>query len=124
MIFSFFILIAGFLWLQAADTLWKLYVFAFIYGFAHGGIFTIVSPIVAELFGIASHGSLFGMVVFFGTTGGAVGPIVTGYFFDISSSYNFPFGLFLFISILGLGLLLLLKPVKSTALTVSSNDNT
>jgi len=114
MICSLFILITGLLWLQGTDTLWKLYVFACIYGFAHGGIFTIVSPIVAELFGIKSHGALFGMVVFFGTTGGAIGPILTGYLFDISGSYNLPFVLLLFGAMLGLGLLVLLKPVKST----------
>jgi len=112
MAFSFLILLTGLLWLQFADSLWELYVFACIYGVAHGGFFTIVSPIVAELFGIASHGALFGMVVFFGTTGGAIGPIVTGYLFDISGSYNFPFGLMLLVSAVGFGLLFLLNPIK------------
>jgi len=112
MILSLFILIAGFLWLQTADTLWELYVFACIYGFAHGGFFTIISPIVAERFGIGSHGALFGIVVFSGTTGGAIGPIVVGYLFDISGSYNFPFGLILFVSALGLGLSFFLKPAR------------
>jgi len=43
---------------------------------------------MVELFGIRAHGSLFGMVVFFGTTGGAIGPILTGYFFDMTQSYS------------------------------------
>lgn len=114
MMISFIILITGLSWLQQADVLWKLYVFACIYGFAHGGIFTVVSPIVAELFGTRSHGALFGMVVFFGTAGGAVGPITTGYLFDISGSYSLPFLILLLTSALGLAILLILRPSKRT----------
>ena len=110
MILSFAILITGLLWLQLADTLWELYLFAAIYGLAHGGIFTVISPIVAEFFGTASHGALFGMVVCFGTTGGAIGPIITGYLFDISHSYTAPFAVVLGVSLAGLILLLLVKP--------------
>ena len=61
----FIFLITSLLWLIRADTVWKLYTFACIYGIAHGGLFTAISPIVVELFGIRAHGSLFGMVVFF-----------------------------------------------------------
>lgn len=113
MILSLLLLLAGLFWLQTADSLWKLYVFACIYGLAHGGFFTVISPIVAELFGTASHGALFGLVVFFGTAGGALGPIFTGYLFDISGSYTLPFRLILSVSALGLLLLFLLKPVKT-----------
>jgi len=110
-IISLFMLITALLWLQKADALWKLYLFASIYGLAHGSFFTVISPIVAELFGTFSHGSLFGLVVAFGTTGGALGPIVTGYLFDIKGSYDLPFFLFLIASTLGLGILLMVKPL-------------
>ncbi len=113
MILSLLLLLTGLLWLQASDSLWKLYVFACIYGLAHGGFFTVISPITAELFGTASHGALFGLVVFFGTAGGAMGPLLTGYLFDISGSYSLPFRLILSISALGLLFLFLLKPVKT-----------
>jgi MFS family permease len=113
MILSLLLLLTGLFWLQTADSLWKLYVFACIYGLAHGGFFTVISPIVAELFGTASHGALFGLVVFFGTAGGALGPIFTGYLFDISGGYTLPFRLILGVSALGLLLLFLLKPVKT-----------
>ncbi|MFH2092351.1 MAG: MFS transporter [Pseudomonadota bacterium] len=112
MLLSLFILVMGLSWLQTADTLWKLYVFAGIYGLAHGGFFTVISPIVAELFGIRSHGSIFGLVVCFGTTGGAAGPFMTGYLFDLSGSYYLAFSLMLMLGILGIGMLSFLKPVK------------
>ena len=73
------------------DKVWMLYLFACVYGLAHGGLLTAISPIVAELFGIASHGALFGIVVCFGTAGGAFGPILSGYLFDITGSYGHAF---------------------------------
>ena len=105
----FGILIISFLWLIRADALWKLYGFACIYGIAHGGFFTAISPIMVELFGIRSHGSLFGLVVFFGTTGGAFGPILTGYLFDITQSYKIAFFLLLIVSCIAFGFLIWLK---------------
>jgi MFS family permease len=101
----------GFCGVSQVNTLWQLYLFACIYGFAHGSFFTVVSPIVAEFFGTASHGSIFGMVVFFGTTGGAIGPVVTGFLYDLTSSYRLPFLLFLVAGVTGLILLYFLTPV-------------
>ena len=109
----YFLLIAGILWLQTADQLWMLYLFACIYGLAHGGFFTAFSPLVAELFGIGSHGVLFGIVVFFGTTGGALGPIMAGYIFDTTGSYHMAFWLIILISIFGLAMTLSVKPVRA-----------
>lgn len=68
-----------------------LYVFAFFYGFAHGGLFTVVSPTVAEYFGMRAHGVIFGAIVFFGTLGGASMPIVTGMIYDRLGSYDIAF---------------------------------
>jgi MFS family permease len=109
MCICFGFLIISLLWLLKAEALWKLYVFACIYGIAHGGFFTAISPIMVELFGIRAHGSLFGMVVFFGTIGGAIGPILTGYMFDINQSYIAAFWLILCISFSAFALLLYLK---------------
>jgi len=109
MIICFGFLMLSLLWLTKADALWKLYGFACIYGIAHGGFFTAISPIMVELFGIRAHGSLFGIVVFFGTTGGALGPILTGYLFDITHSYIAAFWFLLVISCISFGLLCGLK---------------
>lgn len=112
MIICFFLLISGLLWLQKANALWMLLVFAGVYGIAHGGFFTAISPIVAELFGIESHGVLFGIVVCFGATGGAVGPILAGYIFDVTASYNLYFWLITIMATISLGLMFSIKPVQ------------
>ena len=112
MVVCFVLLIAGLVWLQTAQELWMLYLFAMIYGIAHGGFFTAISPIVAEFFGIRSHGVLFGIVAFSGTVGGAMGPVVTGYIFDVTTGYSLAFWLCALMSVLGLALIISLKPIK------------
>ena len=89
-----------------------LYLFALIYGFAHGGFFAVVSPIVAELFGVAYHGTNLGMLFFLGQTGGALGPIVTGRIFDLTHSYTLAFVILLVAAAGGLVLTILIKPVR------------
>lgn len=106
------ILIASFIWLQMARDVWTLYAFAAIYGIAHGGIFTVISPIVAELFGIRSHGALFGLVVFGGTVGGAIGPVLAGLVFDVTRSYHLIFMALIGLAALSLLLTMLLRPPR------------
>jgi predicted MFS family arabinose efflux permease len=106
------ILIASFIWLQAARDMGMLYVFAAIYGIAHGGIFTVISPIVAELFGIRSHGALFGLVVFGGTVGGAIGPVLAGIVFDVTRSYHLIFMALIGLACVSFLLTLLLRPAR------------
>jgi len=105
------ILVSSFVWLQSARELWMLYLFAAIYGFAHGGFFALVSPLVAELFGLSSHGANLGAISFSGAIGGAIGPPLAGYIFDVTGSYQLAFLLCAAFSIVALILALLLRPV-------------
>lgn len=68
-----------------------LYLVAIIYGISHGGLFTVMSPTVAEFFGMKAHGAIFGTILFFGTLGGAAGPLVAGLMFDSTGSYDLAF---------------------------------
>jgi len=110
---SFLLLLASLVWLQFANRTWMLYAFAVVYGLAHGGFFTAISPIVAEFFGIRFHGTLFGLVVFFGTAGGAIGPLLAGYLFDHSGSYQSTFWIITAMAMISCALLFSLKPLKS-----------
>jgi len=84
------------------DRIVYFYFFAVFYGFAHGGLFTVVSPTIAEYFGLREHGALFGTVVLCGTIGGAAMPIVAGMIFDHSQSYQLAFGLLALLAFGGL----------------------
>ncbi len=107
----FGILIVALLWLQAASSGWMLFVFAVVYGFAHGGFYTVLSPTVAELFGLRAHGAIFGIAYFWGTLGGAVGPVVAGRIFDVYQSYSLDFWLLTGLAVLGAALMLGVRPV-------------
>jgi len=111
---SFFLLLVSLVWLQFSDRTWMLYAFAVVYGLAHGGFFTAISPIVAEFFGIRFHGTLFGIVVFFGTAGGAIGPLMAGYLFDLSGSYQSTFRIITVMALLSCALFFSLKPFKKS----------
>jgi MFS family permease len=108
-------LFTGLMWLQLAKTLWMFYVFAAFYGFAHGGFFALGSPLVAGLFGTRSHGLIFGIVIFSSTIGGAIGPILAGHIFDVTTSYQIVFYILAALSIIGLILAASLKPVHQEA---------
>ena len=85
-----------------------LYVALAFYGFAHGGFFTVVSPTVAGYFGLRAHGAIFGVVLFFGTIGGSIGPILAGHIFDVTDSYQLAFTILSAMAVLGLFLSLTL----------------
>lgn len=95
--------LAAFLMIQST---WVLFVAVAVYGFAHGGLFTVISPTVAEYFGLKAHGAIFGLILFFGTIGGAIGPIVAGWVFDVTASYTLAFSGLAALLLLGLVLVL------------------
>ena len=110
----FSILLASLIAFASARSHGLLFAVVAVYGFGHGGLFTVVSPTVAEFFGMRAHGAIFGTILFFGTIGGAVGPIVVGWIFDTTGSYQWAFTLLAVLAAIGLALVLTL-PGKSTA---------
>ncbi|MCP4629710.1 MAG: MFS transporter, partial [bacterium] len=106
------LLISSLVLLILGASMWILFLFAVIYGFAHGGLFTVMSPTIAELFGTGSHGTLFGLILFCGTIGGSIGPWLTGYVFDTTGSYQIAFIILIVLAMTGLGLISSLRPVK------------
>jgi MFS family permease len=112
LIICFIILISGFFCLLMARGTWMLFLFAIVYGFAHGGFFTVMSPTVAELFGTESHGALFGVVWFCGAIGGAAGPILAGCTFDLTGSYQPIFMAMTGLLAMGFLLVFMLRPVE------------
>ncbi len=109
------VLICALIFLQTANQTWMLLLFAAIYGFAHGGFFTVMSPAIAELFGTGSHGAIFGIVLFSGMIGGAIGPLLTGRVFDVTGSYQTAFIFLIGAAISGLILITFLRPLQGAS---------
>jgi MFS family permease len=106
----FMCLASGMVWLQIADMLWMLLLFAIVYGFAHGGFYALISPLIAELFGTRAHGIILGIALFASTIGGSLGPVTAGYIFDMTGSYGAVFAILTGMSIAGLLAALTLRP--------------
>ena len=73
------------------ENIYFIYVLLCLYGFSHGGHFTIAPFIIAENFGLKNIGAVFGKITFFGAIGSVSGPIVAGAIFDLTQSYYYAF---------------------------------
>jgi len=112
LLICFLFLLTGLGLLQLSDKLWMFYVFAIIHGFAHGGVFALISPIVAELFGSRAHGAILGIVIFSSTIGGSAGPLLAGHLFDITGSYQIVFLILTALGIIGLCTTVTMRPMS------------
>ena len=62
------------------------------------------------MFGTGSHGLLFGLVLFSGTLGGAIGPLMAGRIFDLTGSYRLVFIILTAMALVGVVLITTLRP--------------
>ncbi|MFC1911043.1 MFS transporter, partial [Chloroflexota bacterium] len=106
------ILTGGLIWLQGTDTLRGLFIFGIIFGISYGGVMTMQSLLLAELFGVGSLGVIVGGVTFIYTIGSATGPLLAGQIFDVTGSYRLAFIICIIPAVAGIILTLLVKPVK------------
>lgn len=110
MLICFLLLLGGFVELLLARTLGMFYVFAAVFGFAYGGFVTATVPVTAELFGLTSLAAISGSIALVGSPG-AIGPVVAGRIYDVSGSYYPGFIISIGLIILGLVLIILLRPI-------------
>ena len=111
LIIGFSLTVVAFLWLLVAKELWMLYLFAILFGLGGWVTAPVGSPVVVELFGLRAHGAILGVAFFVATVGGAVGPVLAGHIFDITSSYYLAFLVCIAISVVSLILISLLTPL-------------
>jgi MFS family permease len=110
---GFILMSVALICLVPAKIAWMLFLIAGIFGFAYGSIAVSHSPLLAELFGLRSHGLIFGVFGISVSLGGAMGPLLTGYLFDVTNSYQMAFLLCAVISLAGILFAGFLKIEKS-----------
>jgi len=76
------------LWLLEARQPWQFYLFSIVFGFGQGSYVPLFPAVVGDWFGTKAHGSIFGMSAIGGGIGGAIGPLLAGYVYDIKGSYD------------------------------------
>ena len=111
-IIGYILTIVSLVWLIPVREMWMLYLFAVVFGLGLGGMGTSESPLVARLFGLTSHGLIYGVTGLGFTVGGAVGPVIIGHICDITASYQAAFVVCAVLGIAGLVLLVILKPTE------------
>lgn len=86
---GFFIMAAGMFFLYKVESAGFLYTFALIYGFGYGSLAPVMPYFVSDLFEKRVFGSVYGLLIFFATgVGGSIGPVLGGYIFDRTASYD------------------------------------
>jgi MFS family permease len=118
LLIGFVLAVASLVWLLPSRELWMLHLFAIVLGIAMGSIGTSESPLVARLFGLKNHGLIYAVVVLGFTAGGAVGPFVTGYIYDVTDSYYSAFLACIAFMVAGLVLTVLLRPTRKVGIAL------
>lgn len=77
--------------LMWASNLWMLFALAAVFGFGSGATSPIRMSMIPEFFGVRSVGAIMGIVGAAWAVGGITGPILAGYIFDLSNSYDMAF---------------------------------
>ena len=112
-IICYLLMAVSFVVLLVGTASWPLYFFAALFGLAYGGMQVLFSPMVAELFGLTSHGVILASAASVGSFGAALGPLVSGYIFDLTMNYTWAFLICLLMTVVSVLLASLLKPVRT-----------
>ncbi len=108
-----FILVAmSLFWVTLANEMWMLYLFGAIFMLGLTGTGALQSPMTAQLFGMKSHGVIFGVTSLSWTIGAAVGPALAGGIFDVTNSYQLAWLICGALAAVGIIVTSLLKPVR------------
>ncbi|MFC2060850.1 MFS transporter, partial [Chloroflexota bacterium] len=77
--------------LTQATSLWMFFILGSAFGFGNGACIPTRMSMISEFFGVRSIGTIMGIVTI-GWAGGAMaGPVLAGYIFDVSRSYDIAF---------------------------------
>jgi MFS family permease len=85
------VLAGAILWLVQAEDLWRLYLFALVFGFFYSGFGTSGAALVSDTFGLGKIGTIFGLLEISFGIGAAAGPFIGGIIFDVSQKYSLAF---------------------------------
>jgi MFS family permease len=110
LVINMFIQGLSILGLVASGSATWIYLLAVLFGFSYGGIAPQLPVVTAQFFGLSSLGSIFGLLIFSGAVGGAIGPLLGGKIFDLSQNYFLSFSLAGVVVMVSLCLILFLRP--------------
>jgi len=93
----------------ASDKLWLIIPFLLTYAPGFGATIPLRPALQADYFGIRNYGTIMGVMTLISMTGGLASPIIAGWIFDTTGSYQLAWQLFALITVPALPLMLLAK---------------
>ncbi|OGO21875.1 MAG: hypothetical protein A2144_04785 [Chloroflexi bacterium RBG_16_50_9] len=94
---------------EPESPVWMVWLYAVIFGFGMGSWMPTMSMLTSTSFGLASYGAIFGMMTLFQNLGGAGGPLLAGYLFDVMNTYHWAFIIILGLVLLAVPLVMLVR---------------
>jgi MFS family permease len=98
-----------FLYVSTIDSLTEVVIFGILAGTLGGFIVPLWAAYLGDIYGRASLATLFGILIFAGGTIGGCGPVVFGWIFDVTASYQWAWFLSTGCCLITLILVLLVK---------------
>jgi MFS family permease len=96
--FGFAICFAALIALKFYPSLLLVYLMIFAQGALGYGLTSIMGAVVLEIFQGKQYGSIFGTIMLAALAGGAAGPWLTGFLYDLSGSYTLAFAIGIVVS--------------------------
>jgi MFS family permease len=112
---GFAICFAALIALKSFPSLMLVYVMVFAQGALGYGLTSIMGAVVLEIFQGKHYGSIFGTIMLAALAGGAAGPWVTGFLYDLTGSYTIAFAIAIGVSALSAIAIWLASPGKIRA---------
>jgi MFS family permease len=97
------------LYVEISSPAWLIWAYTTLLGLGVGGWMTSVSLLASSNFGLLAYGAIYGVFMAFQSTGAAVAPIFSGYFYDRTGSFEMAFITTLAIILVGLFAILAMR---------------
>ncbi len=117
---GFIMMALGILVIWQIRSIYGLYGYAFLFGFGYGSIATMMPYLLADRFGSAMLGTIYGMLTFFVVAAASIGPILGGFIYDTTKSYDFAWQVTLALLVLVIFVIMTLKNEGKKTLSTST----
>lgn len=109
---SLFLMTIAIIFMARATSVTQVIPFLVLYAAAQGGISVIPQSLIAEYFGRRAYATIQGFRSTIQMVGIIIGPLISGYVFDTTGSYEWAFLGFGAATLVSLGLVLMMRPPK------------
>ena len=100
------------LYLMVSSTV-AIYAVALLFGFTIGNVYMMMSLLTAEIFGILSFGTVYGVVSLAGQLGSGLGLVFMGWAHDATDSYTVPFVVLALVNLIAAVIITFARPTPT-----------